>query len=63
LKEVVVVVNEEKIYFKGEALVVINKPSLQGYAPAVPNLLVIMDGEKELAVFQKWDWWRELEKD
>jgi hypothetical protein len=51
LKEIVVVVGEEKYYFKGEDLRANN---------TISNLLIIMNGNKDLAVFQKWDLWREL---
>jgi hypothetical protein len=54
LKEIVVVVGEAKYYFKGEDIKANNTAA---------NVLIIMDGNKDIAVFQKWDLWRELEKD
>jgi len=55
LKEIVVVVDETKYYFKGKDLTVINTVTTNNI-----ELLIINDENKNIAVFQKWDLWREL---
>jgi hypothetical protein len=55
LKEIVVVVDEEKYYFKGNDLQVINTVTTSN-----TELLIINDENENIAVFQKWDLWREL---
>ena len=57
LIEIVVVVGEDKYFFKGKELRAMNTTGAEN------ALLVIMDADKNLAVFQKWDLWKKLEKD
>ena len=58
LNEIVVVVGEEKYFFKGKALRAINTG-----ISTVSAMLIIMDGDDNIAVFQKWDLWKKIEKD
>ena len=58
LNEIVVVVGEDKYHFKGKALKAINTG-----ISTTSAMLIIMDGDDNIAVFQKWDLWKKLEKD
>jgi hypothetical protein len=59
LNEIVVVVGESKYFFKGKDLKVINKIIYE----SSQFVLIIMDGNKDIAVFQKWDLWKKVEED
>ena len=65
LTKVVVVIGEEQYYFEGQNLKVINTSGATGDIGGVhtSEKLIVMDGNKDIAVFQKWDLWRELCKD
>ena len=67
LKKVVVVRDENSVYFEGENLQVINKKM---GTPVITEkrseyflleILVIKDGDEEIGVFQRWDYWKKLE--
>ena len=63
LKKILVVVDDNRSeLFEGEALTIINKGQSTasiGSSWVGPELLIIKDSEKELAVFQQWKYWRE----
>jgi len=67
LKKVVVVIGEQSVLFEGENLQVINKKmgtpvvTEQRSEYFLLEILVIKDGDEEMGVFQKWDYWKKLE--
>jgi len=67
LKKVVVVRDENSVFFEGKNLQVINKKM---GTPVITEkrseyflleILVIKDGDEEIGVFQRWDYWKKLE--
>jgi hypothetical protein len=64
LKRVLVVVHDEKEFFEGTNLEVINRPAQVDIASTRiigPELLIVKDGKQELAVFQEWAYWKKVE--
>lgn len=58
MKKVVVVCGEHKEVFEGENLRVTIERSLQIY-PALPNILKVWAGDRIVASFTSWNYWRE----
>ena len=67
MKKVVVVIGEQSVLFEGENLQAINKKmgtpvvTEQRSEYFLLEILVIKDGDEEMGVFQKWDYWKKLE--
>ena len=67
MKKVVVVRDENSVYFEGKNLQVINKKmgtpvvTEQRSEYFLLEILVIKDGDEEIGVFQRWDYWKKLE--
>ena len=65
LKRVVVVVDGEHIEFEGKTLAVYNRSTAEiGSIDSGSEILIVKEGGeegKELAVFQKWDYWKKIE--
>jgi len=56
MKKVVVVVENEKIVFQGEHLEVIDS----GFDTSASKVLVIKESKNNIAVFNHWNYWREI---
>ena len=67
MKKVVVVIDENSVFFEGKNLQVINKKmgtpvvTEQRSEYFLLEILVIKDGDEEIGVFQRWDYWKKLE--
>lgn len=67
LKKVVVVIENTNVFFDGKNLQVINKKmgtpviTEQRSEYFLLEILIVKDGDEEIGVFQRWDYWKKLE--
>ena len=56
MKKIMIVVDEKEVVITGETLLVSTSTNANQ-----PTALIIRDGEKKVAEFSKWTYWKKLE--
>jgi len=62
MKKIVVVVGDETIVFTGTNIDAIDTSDKFDHSPVVSKLIIRNDKKANIAVFKKWDYWREVDE-